>query len=169
MNNDEEARNAYCLNRAVEKYGPSGLVSRQAQIGAARLLARLDMIEPEQFNMADYLSVKGGGLVFHSCLMSTVDEKVTGDHLCGTAACLAGWTAVEQLAFSPDYTTNFVEDAAKDFLGLNRVEAHALFTPYGFATNEGYTLKRGKAVMIHFWRTGHIAWHLALKDELPYE
>lgn len=109
-------------------------------------------LPPERFDMSAYC--RGPGLA-----RATIGGAV---HVCGTAACIAGWTAA---IFKP--RTRLVDDpngddrlffTAASLLGLDEADAHRLFIPCDLC---GRTTTEAVRVLDHLLETGEVDWFKA--------
>lgn len=124
---------------------PSVEVTARANV--MRVRDFLDRLPDEQFNMDDYLVWDGPENLYSMPIGRAVN-------VCGTAACIAGWT---QVIFDPDRELD--DDLARVALGLTHPQAEALFMPSG--DRDKLTRKQAVTVLDHYLATGEIDWSVA--------
>lgn len=151
---DTLTREAFCMERAIEQHGvPHQDLTDKQRKAIARLIARLDMIKPGQFDMSSWMALPiGGGEIHHITFTSSVPVEPE----CKTAACLAGWTIVEMKQFgSVRELDGEIREEASEFLDLSYDDAEELFLPGNISAR---THEEAKQVIVRFWKTGEIVW-----------
>lgn len=157
MNYESEARTAFAVERAIEKYGaPSTSLKQAAKKGVARLLARLDMIKPKQLKMDNFIVNTNTGPLDR--VYDVLDLNVD---MCGTVGCLAGWTVIEfkaEAAKEDLPTWANVSLYAQACLGLSDDESRHLFYPAGYDHKDKFKFEDAHQTVVRFWQTGVIRW-----------
>lgn len=111
-------------------------------------------------------------LLRHGCEPDAIGEDLVEELAseCGTTACVAGWAVAVCLAEEGPLVIDdndgqiLYYTTARDWLGLDDVDASALF--YGYSGPGSKSNYLAPFVLHHFVRTGRVTW---LEDDLQTE
>lgn len=117
------------------------------------LLARLETIPDDKFNMKEYYTLNG-----HS--LDKTLHRGTIERRCGTAACVAGWIFEVATEIHPS------EIEAAEWLGVGYEWREELFRPEGFNHPGRYTRQQAIA-MLRYMRAEFLAIGRIVVDWAP--
>lgn len=116
-----------------------------------RIKQLIDLFETLPDEKVDMRYLVSDENVEHSTPMREALQK------CGTAACIAGWTATLYKGDEPQVQDWFLQRAG-DYLGLSYDDYSALFCPLGFGVEGLYTRTDAITTLKHLLETGEVRW-----------
>lgn len=131
-----------------------------------RIQALMDLLEgvpDDKFDMR-YLFVQPGGegLWAGDAPKARLGRRVqTFVKHCGTAACIAGWTAV--LADPRGQVADWGSEKAAEYLGISDSQGNRLFVPSELSSPR-YTRAAAIATLKHLLETGEVRWPERVDD-----